>query len=305
MVFHRPVMVEELMGCLAPHPGGIYLDATVGGGGHAAEVLERSGPDGRLIGLDVDSEALEEAAGALAGFGDRFRLFHRSYADLSSALAEVAWGTPNGIYFDLGVSSRQIDSAARGFSFQVDGPLDMRMDRDSAVTAADLVNSLDGEDLKSLLSEYGEEPRAGLIARAVMRRRLSGPIERTAELAELIGRETGAGVKTLARVFQALRIEVNSELDNISRGLEAALDSLPVGGVMAVISYHSLEDRPVKEFFRGWEKGCICPPDWPECRCGRTPRLVRPFKRPLRPTDVEIRANPRARSARLRAAEKL
>ncbi|MRR08927.1 16S rRNA (cytosine(1402)-N(4))-methyltransferase RsmH [bacterium] len=301
---HTPVLLHPAVELLAPRPGGSYVDATLGGGGHARELLRRSAPDGRLVGIDRDPMALAAAADGLAEFGGRVELVRADFGELSAALAGRA-GRIDGFLFDLGVSSPQIDQAGRGFSFMADGPLDMRMGG-SPASAADIVNGYDQAELVRVIRDYGEERTAARIARAIVRSRQRRPLATTADLADVV-RGTGPAMpaKTLARVFQAIRIEVNGELGSLRRGLEGAVGLLAPAGRIAVISYHSLEDRIVKEFFAGKAAGCTCPPDLPVCACGRrtgTIRILTP--KPVVPGPEEQRVNPRSRSAKLRAAER-
>ena len=286
------------------------MDGTVGAGGHAAGLLEASSPDGQLLGLDVDPQALELARQRLAPFGSRAILRQASYTTLAEQLGSLGWKAVDGVLLDLGVSSMQLDTPERGFSFQADAPLDMRFSPENPIMAADLVNTLSEADLAGLLFRYGEEPRARQVAQAIVRAR---PITTTRQLAEAVagaagsGRRSGGG-KTMhpaTRTFQALRIAVNRELDALEETLPQALAALAPGGRLAVISFHSLEDRIVKQFFRRESQDCICPPRQPVCTCGHKAALVEITRRPLRPEGAETGQNPRARSARLRIAEKL
>jgi 16S rRNA (cytosine1402-N4)-methyltransferase len=284
---------------------------TVGGGGHARLLLEASAPDGTLLGLDRDPAALDAARAALAPFGDRARLVRSAFDGVAEAARGAGFVPVHGLVMDLGASSRQLDDPARGFSFRHDGPLDMRMDPDGPETAADLVADLDEEELARVFRDFGEERHARRIARAIVRARADGPIRTTARLAEVVAAAVPAKERRTARihpatrVFQALRIAVNDELGQLDRGLDAAFSILADGGRMAVISFHSLEDRMVKRRFADWRTGCVCPPAFPECRCGRVPRARLLTRRVVRPGAAEVAANPRARSARLRAIERL
>jgi len=303
--FHQPVLYHEVLRALHPHSGGRYVDGTVGAGGHASGMLEASSPDGLLLGLDVDREALQLAAERLASFGKRAILRHASYAALMEQLCAVGWKTVDGILLDLGLSSMQVDAPERGFSFRKDAPLDMRFDPTQSITAADLVNTLDERALADLLWRYGEERRSWQVARAIVRHR---PIETTRQLAEVVAAATSAGRRgkhPATRTFQALRIAVNRELENLEAVLPQAVEALAPGGRLAIIAFHSLEDRIVKRFLRAESGYCACPPEMPFCECESAARLrlLKPF--PLRPSAKEIAANPRARSARLRVAEKL
>jgi 16S rRNA (cytosine1402-N4)-methyltransferase len=289
---HVPALLTETLEWLAVTPGGFYVDGTVGLAGHAAEILRRSAPDGRLLGADRDSETLEEARAALAEFADRARLVHQDFRDLSQTLAGQA---PNGILLDLGVSSVQLDRPERGFSFRADGPLDMRMDRTCGASAAQLVNRRSEPVLADLIHEFGEEPAARRIARAIVATRHRRPIASTLELAEVVRRAAGRGgrgrrrsIDPATRTFQALRIATNRELDGLGAAVTALAGCLAPRGRMAVIAFHSLEDREVKHAFRALG------------RCGFR-ELTR---KPVRPGAEELRRNPRARSARLRAIER-
>lgn len=288
---------------LEPERGGLYLDGTVGGGGHAAAILKR-GPEARVLACDRDPDALAAARRTLEPFGDRVKLERGNYADVAGRLTEPLAGA----LLDLGVSSWQIDEAARGFSFREGTPLDMRMagPSDPRPTAADLLNNLAEADLVDLFRRYGEEPRARRLAREVVRRRAGEPFTTSRQLLDAITAALGArsGVQDRARIFQALRIAVNRELEDLSAALPLLRDALQPLGVLAVLAYHSLEDREVKHAFREWSRDCVCPPRLPVCRC-RGKRLGDPVtKRPVRPSADEVARNPRARSARLRAWRK-
>jgi 16S rRNA (cytosine1402-N4)-methyltransferase len=306
---HLSVLADEVLALLAPRSGGIYLDGTLGGGGHAELVLAASAPDGRLLGLDQDDEALAAAAARLAPFGKRCRMVKRNFSELATVLAEEGIEAVDGILLDLGVSSHQLDTAARGFSFQADAPLDMRMDQAAAVTAAELVNSLPEAELARIIREYGEERWAKRIAAFVVTARQEAPLATTRQLADLVRGAIPRAchedrIHPATRTFQALRIAVNDELGVLERGLAAALQALRPGGRLAVISFHSLEDRIVKHRFREWALDCHCPKGLPICQCGAVP-LVRVLTgRPVTAGDAELAENPRARSAKLRAAEK-
>jgi 16S rRNA (cytosine1402-N4)-methyltransferase len=311
---HLPVMVEEVMTALSPRPGSFQVDGTVGGGGHALRILEATSPDGRLLGLDADPRAIERVGRRLASFGDRLVLRNTNFEHLDSVARSVGWDHVDGILLDLGLSSFQLSETERGFSFRAEGPLDMRFDPSQGQPASQLVNTLDEESLTRLFRAYGEEPDARRIARAIVRARGEAPIETAAQLATVVSsavarpRHTGrhSRIHPATRVFQALRISVNAELDVLARALERAVDLLRPGGVLVVISYHSLEDRIVKRTFAAERRGCICPPETPVCVCGRQPRLAAVGgTRPRTPTEAEVAANPRARSARLRAAVRL
>lgn len=307
---HLSVLPEEVLALLDPVPGGIYLDGTVGGGGHARLILEASAPDGRLIGLDRDPSALRKAAEVLAPFGDRVVLRHRNFSEAAGVLTELGINGLDGMLLDLGVSSHQLDEASRGFSFRGEAPLDMRMDPTRGPTAADLVNTAAAEELTRIFREYGEERWAGRIARRIVQVRQQHPLTTTRQLAELVrdtvpGGKAPARIHPATRVFQALRIQVNQELEHVSRGIAEAIVLLKPGGRLVVISFHSLEDRIVKRFFQEEAKGCICPPRLPACVCNHRPRLELLTRKGVRATDAEVEANPRARSAVLRAVRRI
>ncbi len=299
---HIPVLLQAVLSFLQVRPGGVYIDGTVGGGGHAAAILKASAPDGRLLGIDRDPAALEVARERLAPYGERVSLRHGSFADLAR-LAE-GFSPADGILLDLGLSSLQLADPERGFSFAHDGPLDMRFDPNGGgPTAADLVNHLSLKELTDVLYRYGEEKQARRIAAAIVAAR---PIYRTSELADLIERTVGRRerIHPATRTFQALRIAVNRELEMLEAALPQALDVLRPGGRLVVISFHSLEDRIVKQFLRRESRDCICPPEVPVCICGHRARVRVLTPHPVRPDGAEVMTNPRARSARLRAAEK-
>lgn len=309
-LFHRPVMLQEVIASLGCRPGGVWVDGTLGGGGHAEAVLRETAPDGLLIGIDADEEALEETGRRLAPFGARKILVKGNFADMDTILAEKKIGKVDGILLDLGVSSHQLDKAERGFSFTLDAPLDMRMDRSRGMSAATLVRTLPAEELQKILRDYGEERMAGRIARALVNRRSASPILTTAEVASVVLRAMPRGaerqkIHPATRTFQALRIAVNDELASLRKALASGTGRLARGGRFSVISFHSLEDRIVKDAFRAGEKGCVCPPDLPVCACGLKPTLKVLTRKPLIPGETEIAANPRARSAKLRTAERI
>ena len=303
-------MCREFLALMQPSPDGVYGDATVGGGGHTAALLERLGEGGRIIGLDRDADALE-AAGRRLGPDQRLQLFHRDYRELRQVLAEAGAGPLDGVLADLGISSLQLDGIGRGFAFSRDEDLDMRMDRSRGITAADWLAAQDVSSLRRVLREYGDETRhAGRIARALVRRRDQvGPLKTTGELAATV-RETvpvrgPRRIDPATKTFQAIRIAVNDELSGLDRFVEDAVEALAPGGTLTVISFHSLEDRPVKRTLRQLAGECICPPGLPVCGCGRVQRVELLTRRPRRPGPEEIQRNPRARSARLRAARRL
>jgi 16S rRNA (cytosine1402-N4)-methyltransferase len=309
---HLPVLVEEVMSMLAPAPGSLQIDATVGGGGHTERILEATNPDGRLLGLDADGAAIARVDGRLrARFGERLVLRRANFRELRTVAPDAGFASVDGLLFDLGLSSFQLADAQRGFGFRTGGPLDMRFDTGRGVPASELLATLDTRELTALFKRYGEERQAGRIARAIVAARATAPIETAEDLAALIeGVAPGnprirRRIHPATRVFQALRIAVNTELDALAEGLAAAVDLLRPGGRLVVLSYHSLEDRIVKRFFAAERRGCVCPPELPVCVCGRNPRLRLVTRPSLTPTAAEIAANPRARSARLRAAERL
>ncbi len=308
-VVHIPVLLHEAVDLLAPKPGGVYVDGTLGAGGHAAEILKRSAPDGILIGMDQDEEAVERCKTNLAVFGSRFLVRHADFRDLSGVLAETGHDAVDGVLLDLGMSWFHVKTAERGFSFVLDGPLDMRMDKRALRTAADLVNTLSREELAAILREYGEERNAGAIAKAIIRARVIKPFTSTVQLAEVVSSAfppyPPRRIHPATLTFQALRIAVNDELTSLRDGLADGIAALTTGGRIAVISFHSLEDRIVKQAFVKEAKGCICPPRLPVCACGKKPVLKILTSRPLQAGEDEVRANPASRSAKLRAAEKL
>lgn len=309
-VYHTPVMQKEVVQFLRCRPGGIYVDGTVGGGGHAYEILQNSAPDGLLIGIDMDDDALDESKRRLEFFKDRTILEKGNFAEIDTILKGLNIHGVDGILLDLGVSSHQIETAGRGFSFTLDAKLDMRMDRSSDLNAYDLINSLPDKELEKIIRDYGEEVMAGRIARAISARRSISPIKTTAELADIIVHALPPPMRRgrihpATRTFQAVRIYVNKELLNLYQGINCGIDMLNESGRLLVISFHSLEDRIVKNQFRSWEKGCICPSDFPVCSCHRKPRLKVLTKKPIMSGEDETASNPRARSARLRIAEKV
>jgi 16S rRNA (cytosine1402-N4)-methyltransferase len=308
---HQPVLLAETLAALKPRAGGLYVDGTVGGAGHA-EALLRSAPDIRLIGLDRDKTALQAAAARLALFGERIQLYHSNFAQIKQALFALAGpnARPAGILLDIGVSSPQLDTAERGFSYMKDGPLDMRMDSDAALTAAAIINTWEEAELARIFYEYGEERWAKRIAAFIVAGRALAPIETTLQLVNLIKNAVPRGAREAdqhpaKRCFMAARIAVNDELTALEQGLDAAKEVLETGGRLAVISFHSLEDRIVKEKFHYWARACVCPPQLPVCVCGHQPEMKIVNRRPIVAQDAEIARNPRARSAKLRVAEKL
>jgi 16S rRNA (cytosine1402-N4)-methyltransferase len=308
---HLPVLAEEVIEMLQPAAGSLQIDATVGGGGHTERILEATDPDGRLLGLDADGAAIARVAQRLERFGNRLVLRQANFRELGSVAPAAGFGAVDGMLFDLGLSSFQLADTERGFGFRAGGPLDMRFDASRGVSAAELIATLDATELTALFRRFGEEPHAPRIARAIVEARRVAPLTTAEELAALIEKVAPRGapgrrrIHPATRVFQALRIAVNEELDALAEALATAVDLLRPGGRLVVLSYHSLEDRIVKRFLDAERKGCICPPSVPVCVCGRTPRLRLVTRPSLTPTDAEIATNPRARSARLRAAERI
>jgi 16S rRNA (cytosine1402-N4)-methyltransferase len=309
---HQPVLAEEVVTMLAAAPGSLQIDATVGGGGHTERILATTDPDGRLLGLDADGAAIARVRARLGSrFGERLVLRQANFRELATVAPDAGFDAVDGCLFDLGLSSFQLADVDRGFSFRAEGPLDMRFDTSRGVAAAELLETLDTAELTALFRRYGEEPFAGRIARAIVENRRGSPVRTAQELASLIERVAPSRapgrrrVHPATRVFQALRIAVNEELEALQSGLAAALDLLRPGGRLVVLSYHSLEDRIVKRFFQAERRGCTCPPELPVCVCGRLPRLRLVTPKGIVPAAAEIAANPRARSARLRAAERL
>jgi 16S rRNA (cytosine1402-N4)-methyltransferase len=303
-------MPDEVLAALAVRAGGRYIDGTLGGGGHTALILARGAPDARVLGIDADSAALARVAERLADAvaSGRLLLSHATFAELGRLAAEVAWPPVDGVLLDLGLSSDQLSDPARGFAFAVDSPLDMRYDPTHGQPAADLVNELDEEELANLLWRYGEERRARAVARRVVAARQRGRITRTGELVRLVAEAVPGrpgGIHPATRTFQALRIAVNDELASLEAALPQAVEALALGGRLAVISFHSLEDRIVKSFVRAEVRGCVCPPGLPACVCGRVPRLRDLSRHPITAGPAEVAANPRSRSAKLRVAERI
>jgi 16S rRNA (cytosine1402-N4)-methyltransferase len=308
MTYHTPVLLKEVVNQLQPRRGGLYVDCTVGGGGHAREILRACGPDGQLIGLDWDEEAIAASRERLSEFGGRVQLVRASYTELERVLMSLGMTVVDGVLFDLGVSSRQFDEAGRGFSVLREGPLDMRMSRQLGATARDILRTASLEELAKIFRVYGEEKRSRAIARTIVAEREHVALETTTQLARLVERVLGpkrSAIHPATRVFQALRIAVNGELDNLRQGLDTTIRFLRSGARVAVISFHSLEDRIVKQFFVEQSSGCVCPPGLPVCGCGRKETLRIVTKKPVTASEAELSANPRARSAKLRVAEKI
>jgi len=311
---HIPVLLEEVIRELQPRPGGSYIDGTVGAGGHSEAILARAG-GARLLGLDVDTTALDIVRERLAPYVEsgQVRLVQSNFERLDEVATAEGFPQVDGVLLDLGVSSMQLDRPERGFSFRAEGPLDMRLDASDGETAADLVNTLPEEELANLIYKYGEERASRRIARRIVEAREKGPITTTSHLEAVVygalgGKAAGRTrnpIHPATKTFQALRIAVNRELEVLEKGLAAAVRVLKPGGRLAVISFHSLEDRIVKLFIRQEQKGCGCPPEYPACVCGRTPTLKAVNNKPLEASAEEARRNPRSRSAKLRIAERI
>ena len=299
---HTPVLLPEVLKALAVQPGGRYIDCTLGGGGHAAAILDNSSPGGQLLGIDADPKALEAARERLQHYKESILLVNDNFANLQSICVKYDFFPVHGILFDLGLSSLQLNGSNRGFSFQLDAPLDMRFSPDQKVSAADILNTASEAKLAQIIRNYGEESQSNRIARNIIEER---PLKTTHQLARLIERTIGrrGKIHPATKTFQALRIAVNHELEHLESALRQAIDLLGYEGRLVVISYHSLEDRIVKQFMRLESSGCICPPRTPVCICGHKPRLRLINKKIITPAEEEIKMNPRSRSAKLRAAE--
>ncbi len=300
---HTPVLLEETIEALQVQPGGRYIDCTVGQGGHAAAILERSSPGGQLLGLDADPQAIKAAQFTLREYGKSVLLINENFSCLEEICSKYNFRPVHGILFDLGMSSLQITDESRGFSFQKDAPLDMRFSPNQELTAAQIINDFPENDLATLIWSYGEERRSRQIARCIVENR---PLKTTLELAEIVAKVVNGRrgkIHPATRTFQALRIAVNREIENLGLALEQAVNLLGFGGRLAVISFHSLEDRTVKELLGREAKGCICPPETPVCTCGHTPRLRLISRGVIKPTAEEIESNPKSRSAKMRVAE--
>ncbi|HEX7556974.1 MAG TPA: 16S rRNA (cytosine(1402)-N(4))-methyltransferase RsmH [Leptolinea sp.] len=302
---HQPVLYQPSIDALQPHDGGRYVDATIGAGGHARGILEGSSPTGELLGLDRDKTALEIASQRLSSFQNRLFLRHSSYVHMKTEVENLGWSMVNGILMDLGLSSMQLDTPERGFSFRTDSLLDMRFDPSNDISAAELINTAREEELARIIWEYGEEPKSRWIAAAILRDR---PITTTGQLAALVARVYGSHRgehHPATRTFQAIRIAVNDELGGLEQALPIAVSLLKPGGRLAIITFHSLEDRIVKHFFQRESKDCICPPSQPVCTCGHRASIWMVVRKPIIAEREEMEANPRSRSAKLRIAEKL
>jgi 16S rRNA (cytosine1402-N4)-methyltransferase len=307
---HQPVLVQEVVRDLITTMDGIYVDGTVGNGGHSKAIGEKIRSKGRLICLDRDSEAVRLSNERLSPLGERVTVLKGNYAELAEVLQGLGIEKVHGIFLDLGISSHQLERSGRGFSFNRDERLDMRMDQDDKLTAHHLINTLSPEALEKILRQYGEEKRARKIVKSIDRERRKGPIDSSLHLADLIQSVIPVSRHPRARhpatrTFQALRIAVNKELENLKALLDRVPPLLNEGGRLVIISYHSLEDRMVKQTMMNWERGCTCPPDFPYCRCGKAPLFKRVHKKGTKPAPGEIEMNPRARSAILRASERI
>lgn len=306
---HVSVLLSEVIENLNIRSEGTYCDGTLGGAGHSYEICSRLGEKGRLFGFDQDEDAIAAASERLKGFGDRVTVIRSNFCRMAEELEIRGVRNADGILLDLGVSSHQLDDADRGFSYRFEAPLDMRMDRNGGCTAADVVNTYEEEQLFRVIRDFGEEKFAGRIARNICRQREKKPIETTGELAEIIKASIPAKMRATGghpakRTFQAIRIEVNSELEVLENSLDRMIDLLSDGGRLCVITFHSLEDRMVKNIFRRNERPCICPPEFPVCVCGKRPKGVVITRKPIIPTDEEIRINLRSHSAKLRVFER-
>lgn len=301
---HLPVLYKEIIHALQPKAGGRYIDGTLGAGGHSAGLLEASAPTGEVLAFDLDPRAIEIARARLAPFGQRIHIVQASYVEMAEGAASLGWDAVDGIVLDLGVSSMQLDTAERGFSFLQDAPLDMRFAPNAPLSASDLVNGLPESELADILFRYGEERQSRRIARAITRNR---PLATTRQLADLVLKTIGKKerIHPATRTFQALRIAVNGELDSVESVLPIAIGLLHPGGRLAVISFHSLEDRIVKETFRRESTDCLCPPRQPVCTCGHKASIQQVTRKPIEASEAEIEENSRARSAKLRIVEKL
>ena len=307
---HIPVLFHEIMDIMAPKAGEVFVDCTLGGGGHSRGFLERMGDDGRLIGIDQDTNALRAAQDNLAEFGDRVTYVHSNYNNLDEILNQYAPDGVDGILFDIGVSSHQLDEKDRGFSYMQDAPLDMRMDQSRKFSAWDVVNTYSEDELHRIIKEYGEERWAKRIAKFIVDFRKDKPVDTTGELVDIIKRAIPKGAREegshpAKRTFQAIRIEVNDELGVLTRTISVAAKHLKKGGRLGIISFHSLEDRIVKEQFRYLASDCICPPELPFCQCDKVSEVKILTRKPVTATEEELAANSRSKSAKFRAVEKI
>lgn len=306
---HQPVLLQETIENLKIKPEGIYVDGTIGGAGHAVEVCKRLSGSGRLIGIDQDADAIEAARSRLIQYKERVTILRGNYCNLTEMLKQEGIQSVDGILLDLGVSSHQLDDAERGFTYREDVPLDMRMDRRQALSAREVVNDYDEKELYRIIRDYGEERYARNIARHICRARQEQPIATTGQLTEIIRasipvKARAAGGHPAKRTFQAIRIEVNRELEVLQDSLEGMIDFLNDGGRICVITFHSLEDRIVKNIFRKAENPCTCPPDFPVCVCGKKPKGIIVTRRPVVPSEEEMKTNTRSKSSKLRVFER-
>ena len=306
---HKSVLLEETIDSLAIKPDGIYVDGTLGGGGHASEVCRRLGEHGRLIGIDQDADAIAAASKRLEGFGEKVTIVRSNYENIAQVLQTLQIEKVDGIYLDLGVSSYQLDTAERGFTYREDAPLDMRMDQRNTQTAADIVNTYSESDLYRIIRDYGEDKFAKNIAKHIVRVRQEKPFETTGELIETIKaaipmKIRATGGHPAKKTFQAIRIELNHELDVLNRSIDTMIDLLNPGGRLSIITFHSLEDRIVKTRFRNNESPCVCPPDFPGCMCGKKSKGIVITRKPIVPSEEEIEENKRAKSSKLRVFER-
>ena len=306
---HKSVLLYETVGSLNIKPGGIYVDGTLGGGGHAYEVCSRLGKHGRLIGIDQDADAIAAATKRLEPFADKVTVVRSNYENIASVLHDLGIEKVDGIYLDLGVSSYQLDTASRGFTYREDAPLDMRMDQRNTQTAADIVNTYSETELYHIIRDYGEDRFAKNIAKHIVQRRQEKPYETTGELIETIKAAIPAKIRATGghpakRTFQAIRIELNHELDVLNRSIDTMIDLLNPGGRLSIITFHSLEDRIVKKRFRDNENPCICPPEFPVCMCGRKSKGTVITRKPIVPGEEELEYNKRSKSSKLRVFER-
>lgn len=304
---HKPVLFDETIESLNIHPDGVYIDGTAGGGGHSQAIADRL-TTGKLLSIDQDPDAIKTVTERLKSYRCSI-VYQANFSEMARVAASLKLVPSDGVLLDIGVSSYQLDNPERGFSYHLDAPLDMRMSKQGA-SAADLVNNLSWQELAQIISRYGEDRNARSIAKGIVRARSQKPIQTTLELAEIIKESVPAAVRReqghpARKTFQALRIEVNGELDRLSQGLDAAFSILKPGGRLAVITFHSLEDRIVKQRMASWCTGCTCPPDFPVCVCGKKPKAELLYKKGLAPSEAELKKNPRSRSARLRVCIKL
>ena len=308
--YHLSVLLDEAIKSLDIKPGGTYADATLGGGGHSLEIARRLGENGRLIGIDRDSDAIEAASKRLLEYSDKIILVHDNYSNIKNIISDLNIDRIDGVIIDAGVSSKQLDDAERGFSYMLNAPLDMRMDKSSGLDAAEVINTYSQKELENIIFKYGEENWAKRISEFIVAERAKKPVETTYELVEIIKKAVPKGARRdgphpAKRTFQAIRIEVNGELSSLEKAVYDIADILNDRGRISVITFHSLEDRIVKNAFRTMENPCICPPDFPVCVCGKRPKGKVLTRKPILPSENEIENNPRSRSAKLRVFERI